>query len=172
MEERSPEDTAALLAVQRLQTAYADAVTRRAWEDVRALFDPGAVVDIDTRSPDRTPIHLDGPDAIAGFIGSAVEKFAFFEVAILNAVADIDDRPPDASSPDDRGADGRVYVSEHRLDHDARWSQAFGLYQDRYRRHNGRWSIARRRYTSLARRGERTEFFDLPQIDVWPHWPR
>lgn len=159
------------MAVQRLQAAYADAVTRHAWSDVRALFDPGAVVDLDTRVPDRAPIHLEGPDAIAGFIERALEQFAFFELAILNAVADVDDRFLDDSA-DDRWADGRVYICEHRLGHDGRWTQAFGLYQDRYRRRSGRWTITNRRYTSLARSGERTESFDLPQTNAWAHWPR
>lgn len=155
MHERTPEDAAALLAIQRLQAAYGDAVTRRAWDEVRALFEPDAVVEIDTRDPARGAIRLEGPDAIAGFVERALENFAFFEFAILNAVADLDG---------DR-AWGRVYICELRHDHEGGWSEAYGLYQDLYRRRDGRWSIAGRRYASLARRGERTVSFGVPPTE-------
>ena len=74
---------------QRLQAAYGDAVTRRAWDDVRALFEPDAVVHIDTRT--REPVHASkGPTRWSTSSSAALEPFAFFEFAILNAVADVD----------------------------------------------------------------------------------
>src|SRR5688572_27691210 len=90
--------TRALVAVQRLQAAYGDAVTRRAWPEVIALFEPDAAVHIDTRT--REPFTLDGADAIATFIERSLAGFAFFEFAILNAVAEVEGDE----------ATGRVYI--------------------------------------------------------------
>ena len=125
MHELDDAGTRALVAVQRLQAAYGDAVTRRAWDEVRALFEPDAVVHIDTRT--REPFRLEGPDALVAFIERALEPFAFFEFAILNAVADVDG---DAAT-------GRVYICELRHDRAGAWTQAYGLYQDRYVRRDG-----------------------------------
>jgi hypothetical protein len=150
MRELDDAGTRALVAVQRLQAAYGDAVTRRAWADVVALFEPDAAVHIDTRT--REPFTLEGPDAIAAFIERSLEGFAFFEFAILNAVAEVDG---------DTGT-GRVYICELRHDHAGEWTQAYGLYRDRYVRRAGEWRIAGRRYSSLARTGPRIESFALP----------
>lgn len=156
MLERSPEATASLLAVHRLQAAYGDAVTRRRWDEVAALFEPDATVHIDTRT--RSPFTVDGPGALVEFIERSLEQFSFFEFAILNSVADVD------------GDDGwgRVYICELRCDAEGTWTEAYGLYQDRYRRTGDDWRIAGRRYSSLARTGTRTEAFDLPVIDEQP----
>lgn len=155
MRELDPAATSAMVAVLRLQAAYGDAVTRRAWAEVRALFEPDATVHIDTRT--RPPFTLDGPDGIASFIERSLEGFTFFEFAILNAVADVDG---DAAT-------GRVYICELRLDHAGEWTQAYGLYQDRYARRTGEWRIAARRYHSLARTGPGVAAFPLPPIDPW-----
>jgi hypothetical protein len=148
-------DTAALVAIHRLQAAYGDAVTRRAWEEVVALFEPDATVHIDTRA--REPFTLDGAVALAGFVERSLEQFAFFEFTILNSVADL------VAEGD---ASGRVHLCEVRRHLDGTWTQAYGLYHDRYRRADGAWRIAARRYTSLARFTltgiEQVESFPLP----------
>jgi hypothetical protein len=60
-------------------------------------------------------------------------------------------------------ATGRLYICELRTDEDGTWSEAYGLYRDTYRRRDGAWRIAGRRYSSLARRGPTgTESFPLP----------
>ena len=118
--ELDDDGTRAVVALQRLQAAYGDAVTRRAWDEVQALFEPDAVVHIDTRS--REPFVLLGPTAMVDFIEQALEPFAFFEFAILNAVVTLDGD----------GASGRVYIAELRHARTGEWTQAFGLYQDRY----------------------------------------
>src|SRR4051794_13637762 len=141
IEELDAAGTAAVVAVQRLQAAYGDAVTRRAWDDVRVLFEPDAVVRITTYS--REPFVLEGPDEVAAFVERALEDFTFFELAILNAVVDVTGDQ----------ATGRVYICELRHDRAGEWTQAFGLYQDRYRRRGGRWRIAGREDASLARTG-------------------
>ena len=151
MHELDDAGTRSVVAIQRLQSAYGDAVTRRAWPEVVALFEPDAVVHIDTRT--RDPFTLDGPAAIAEFIERSLEAFAFFEFAILNAVVELESEAT---------ASGRVYICELRHDQAGEWTQAYGLYRDRYVRHYAGWRIAGRRYTSLARTGPRVESFPLP----------
>jgi hypothetical protein len=64
---------------------------------------------------------------------------------------------------DGDAATGRVYICELRGDEDGVWSEAYGLYRDGYRRRDGGWRIAARRYTSLARRlAGGTDLFTLP----------
>jgi SnoaL-like domain len=154
MRELDASGTAAVVAIQRLQSAYGDGVTRRAWDEVAALFEPDAVVRIDTRT--REPFTLDGPDAVVAFIERSLEAFAFFEFAILNAVVDL-------TTADT--ATGRVYICELRHDAAGEWTQAYGLYRDDYVRRDGAWRIAGRRYRSLARTGPRIESFGTPPSD-------
>jgi ketosteroid isomerase-like protein len=155
MRELDDGDVGAVLAIQRLQAAYADAVTRRDWPAVRALFEADAGVHLDTRT--RDPFSFDGPDLLVTFIEGAIAHFTFFVFTILNATVDV--------AGDE--ATGRVYICELRVDAEGSWSEAYGLYRDRYRRRDGDWRIAARRYTSLARRGPAgTEAFPLPAEGV------
>jgi hypothetical protein len=145
--------TRAAVALHRLQAAYGDAVTRRDWDAVRALFEPGAVIELDLR--DREAITLRGPDALVDFVEAALARFTYFQLTIVNATVDID--------PVDGRATGRLYICEKRLDQDGGWTEAYGLYRDDYRRKDGSWAIAARRYSSLARTGpEGVEAFTLP----------
>ena len=152
MRELDDAGTRSVLAVLRLQAAYGDLVTRRDWAAVRALFEPDAVVSLDLR--DRDPLTFAGPDALLAFVDAAVARFAFFELTILNATVDL--------GPGEGAATGRLYICEKRVEGDA-WSEAYGLYRDEYRRRDGTWRIAGRRYSSLARTGsEGVEAFTLP----------
>jgi hypothetical protein len=151
MREHDDETTRSLVAVQRLQAAYGDAVTRRAWDEVRVLFEPDAVVHIDTRT--RDPFSLDGADAVVAFIERALKPFVFFEFGILNAVAEVEGDT----------ATGRVYICELRHDGAGEWTQAYGLYRDRYQRRDNAWRIVERRYSSLARTGPAIESFPMPE---------
>ena len=153
MRELDDAGTRAVVAIQRLQAAYGDAVTQRDWAAVTGLFDPDAVVHLDPRT--RPPITLEGPEALVELIDGAVARFAFFELTIVNATIDVE--------PDRAAATGRLYICEKRIDLDGAWSEAYGLYRDEYRRRHGSWKISRRRYSSLARTGpEGTEAFTLP----------
>lgn len=136
------DDTDAYIAITRLQAAYADVVTRRAWQELDGLFLPDCPISVDTIT--RPAVELSGPQALVEFISEALMRFDFFEFVILNTVVEI--------NPDD-SATGRIYIEEirHEAEDDA-WSQAFGLYQDDYARHDGNWRFAERRYRSLARR--------------------
>src|ERR1700687_1084817 len=75
------QDTIDHVAITRMQHAYADAVTRRAWAELHSLFLPDATVRVDTVT--NPVIELTGPQAVGDFIGSAVERFEFFEFVPL-----------------------------------------------------------------------------------------
>ena len=128
------------VAITRLQAAYADVVTRRAWTELEPLFVSAAPIRLDTVT--RPVIELTGASGLAGFLVTAMDRFAFFQFVILNAVVDVDGD----------SARGRMHIAELRQDHEGGWSTAFGRYDDDYRRDDGRWRFASRRYRSLARR--------------------
>jgi hypothetical protein len=137
-------ETVDVVAISRVQAAYADVVTRRAWPELRGLFRPDAPVQVDTVS--ASPIELTGPDEIGAFISGAIERFEFFEFVILNThiVTGVDGDPDVARA--------RLYMCELRQETaTGQWSNAFGIYHDDYVRLDGRWWFARRRYQSLAR---------------------
>src|SRR5690606_28713742 len=76
------------LAIARLQRAYADISTRKAWSEFAALATPDARFSFDTRSGE--PIEVVGTDQFAAFGAAATDRFAFYEYVPLNFVADID----------------------------------------------------------------------------------
>src|SRR5687768_7959457 len=95
------------LAIRRLQAAYGDAVSRQAWGELGPMFAPGAPVELDLR--DGTTRRFDGGEAIADFIAGSIERFEFFEFALLNAVVDV---------LGDDEAHGRLYMWELRQEAD------------------------------------------------------
>jgi len=140
------------LGIARLHAAYADAVSRRAWSDLDALFLPDAPIRVDTVTGD--PIEAVGGAGIGRFIAGAVERFEFFELVILNV------HVLPAAGDGDRQS--RIFTCELRQERDSgHWSNAFGVYHDDVRRVDGRRRYARRRYQSLARTG-RSEIFPFP----------
>jgi hypothetical protein len=150
-------ETIDAVAISRVQSAYADVVTRRAWPELRNLFRPDAPVEVDTVTAE--PISLHGPDEVGAFIARAIERFEFFEFVILNS------HVVTAVGGDPDRARGRLYMCELRQETGAgRWSNAFGIYHDDYVRVDGRWWFERRRYQSLARieRDERADVFPFP----------
>jgi hypothetical protein len=144
-EHSTPEqDLVAHVSISRLQSAYADVVNRRTWDELVPLFEPQATIRIDTVT--REPFGLSGPQALGEFVGSAVERFAFFEFVILNSHIEL----PVPGEPD--SASARIFMCEVRRDADTLdWSVAYGVYHDSYRRSAGRWRFARRDYQSLTR---------------------
>lgn len=151
MSEQTADDALAYLAITRLQAAYADVVTRRAWAELDGLFLPDAPVHVDTVT--NPVIELVGPQALGRFIDGAIERFEFFEFVPLNTVVDVQGDT----------ATARLYMVELRQDRDGgRWSNAFGLYQDRYARTPAGWRFAERHYQSLARTSPATVVFPLP----------
>ena len=151
MPEQTADDALDYLAITRLQAAYADVVTRRAWAELDGLFLADAPVHVDTvTSP---VIELVGPQSLGRFIDGAIERFEFFEFVPLNTVVEVQGDT----------ATARLYMVELRQDRDGgRWSNAFGLYQDRYARTAEGWRFAERHYQSLARTSPATVVFPLP----------
>jgi hypothetical protein len=157
----------AWVALRRLQSRYADIVTRRAWPELAGIMRPDCVITVDV--VDRA-LEFHGPGAIGDFIGTQLEQFDFFEFVILNTVIDID---PTAGT-----ATARMYMQEARQDvADGRRSDTYGVYHDRFARDaDGRWWFARRRYRSYARTDTSAEagrdlvVFDLPELDLDGDW--
>jgi len=142
--------------IRELQAAYGDAVTRRAWAELVPMFRPDCPITLDLRDG-RTIEHV-GPEAIGEFIAQSIERFEYFEFALLNAVVDVDVSRAHAT--------GRLYMWELRQ-RDRGWSNAYGLYRDRYERNDDdRWVFAERRYSSLARTAldGGTEVFPIPPL--------
>jgi SnoaL-like domain len=149
-----------VVALWRLQSRYADVVTRRAWPELHDLFLPDTTVHIDTvTSPSRSIV---GPEAFGSFVGAAIERFDHFAFVILNTVVDVDEAGT--------GATGRIFMCEIR--HDTAtdtWQNAHGVYTDRYvfveddgAGRPGGWRFAERRYRSMARTGPDGVVFGLP----------
>ena len=149
------QETVDYVAITRLQNAYADTVTRRAWPEFDDMFLPGAPVRVDTVT--NPVIELVGPQQVGDFIGAAVERFEFFEfVPLSTRVALRVGGHPDHAT-------GRLYICELRQEATSgAFTRAFGVYRDDYRRVDGRWWFARRDYQSLARSG-RGEVFAFPE---------
>lgn len=143
--------------IERLQSAYADVVNRRAWTELATLFDPDAPIRLDTAT--RDPIELVGPAEFERFVSAAVDRFAFFEFVILNRRIELHDDPDTAAA--------RIFMCEIRRDVGTlEWSTAYGVYHDRYHRSPGGWRFARRDYRSITRTGG--EVFGFNPLDLGP----
>jgi hypothetical protein len=151
-----PDDTADYIAITRLQREYGDAVTRQAWSELEHLFLPECPLRLDLHTDSL--IQKTGPAEIGAFIAASVERFEFFAFTVQNTVVDI--------APDGETATGRLYIQELRQElADHRWTTAYGLYRDTYRKLDGRWRFATREYSSLARSaasGDGMEVFPIP----------
>src|SRR5262245_51368682 len=145
------DDALAYLAIMRLQRAYADLATRRAWPEVASLATSDAGFSFDIRS--GKVIEVIGAQAFGEFGARSTERFSFYEYVPLNTVVKI-------------GAGiarGRAYSLEVGEDRDTReWINFYGLYHDDYVLFDGAWLFARRHYQTLGRRtGDRMAAFPL-----------
>lgn len=149
-------ETVDYVAIRRLQDAYADVVTRRAWPELRDLFRPDAEVVVDVRN--HEPRTLVGPDGVGSFIDSAIARFGYFQFVVLGTRVDLGGDDPDHAT-------ARLYMCELRQTaDDGRHSVAYGVYHDEYVRHEGRWWFAHRRYHSLARTAPDLTVFPFPDV--------
>ncbi|MGI9602011.1 MAG: nuclear transport factor 2 family protein [Acidimicrobiales bacterium] len=151
------DDTADYIAVRRLQNGYADVVTRRAWPELEAIFEPDCPVVLDLRN--RGTMTFTGPTEIGAFIAKSIEVFDFFRFEIVNTTVEIGvDGDPDL-------AGARMYMCElrHGAD-DGEWSQMHGLYVDQMRRSPDGWRFSSRRYHSVGRQSLDSQVFDWPTI--------
>jgi hypothetical protein len=145
------DDSADYLAITRLQAAYGDAVTRQAWDELVPMFLPDCPVRLDLRRD--TVVERIGPEAIGALIAESIERFEFFAFTICNTVVDI---------VDGEHARARLYIRELRQERDGhRWTTAYGLYRDTYRKVDGRWRFATRDYSSLARSAAEHDGMDV-----------
>ena len=139
----------------RLQAAYADVVTRRAWSELVPLFEPETPIIVDVAGGETH--RFTGPVEIGDFIGSSIEQFDFFQFLILNTVVE------QRIGGDPDRADGRLYMSELRqFGSNGAWSVVYGIYHDCYRRTDGRWRFMQRKYQTLARTAPQMHVFDFP----------
>ena len=153
-------ETVAYTAIQRLQSRYADVVTRRAFSELTDLVRPGCPIVVDVR---HTKFELTGPSEYGEFIARQIERFSLFEFVLLNTVVRVD--------PTRGVAAARVYMQEIRQNvSDGRRTDAYGVYHDRLERDDeGRWWFAKRHYRSFARTAEPRvaadfDVFDVPDI--------
>lgn len=148
-------ETDDVVALWRLQAQYADVVTRRAWPEMDDLFLADTPVHIDTvTSP---AITTTGPAEFSQFVAASLERFDHFTFVILNTVVDT------GTGGDPDLAEGRIFMCEIR--HETAldmWHNAYGVYSDRYRRVDGCWRFAERRYRSMGRTGPESVVLGLP----------
>lgn len=148
-------------AIFRLQGLYGDVVSRQVWGELAELMLPDCSLHLDLQGGRVLEHH--GPEAIGTFIAQSIERFEFFLFTVVNAVATVDDHDPTRAT-------GRLYIRELRQERaDHRWTTAYGLYRDDYRKVGGRWWIAARRYSTLARTpeggdGSTMDVFGVPPI--------
>jgi len=160
VEDEVMRETVDYIAVRRLQDAYADIVTRRAWPELAEIFLPEVRLTLDRRTLE--PVVLEGPAAIGDFIARAIAGLDFFEFVVLNT------RVLLRHEGDDDRAVARLYMNE--LRHDAasgRWNTVYGVYHDVHRRVDGRWWFADRRYHLLARTSRDFDVFEFPPGNLW-----
>jgi len=157
MDDAALAETVDYVAIRRLQSRYADVVTRNAWAELDELFLPDATIEVDIRTAD--PMRFNGPAPLGEFIAGAIAKFGFFEFVILNTVIEL------TVGGDADAASGRMYMCELRTDAaTGAWISSYGLYNDAYTRRDSRWWFAHRQYHSLARTDPEgtTEVFEFP----------
>lgn len=129
------------LDIRRLQNRYADIVTRREWAELHEIMRPDCTLELDLGDESKA---FHGPTEIGDFIGGSLEQFSFFEFVILNTVIEVDVAAGTAG--------GRMYMQELRQNvSDGRRTNAYGVYHDRFERHDDRWWLTRRRYASFSR---------------------
>jgi hypothetical protein len=153
MDPKRLEDAVDHVEIRRLQDAYADIVSRRAFAELVDVFVPDVVLDLDLR---EKSLQYTGPAAIGDFIGQMLTQFEFFQFNILltRVQLRVGDDP-------DRAA-ARMYMTELRQTPSGHWSQVYGVYHDQFRRIEERWWFTHRRYHSLARNNLPAQLFEFP----------
>jgi len=128
--------------IRRLHAAYVDAVNRAAWSEFYDLFVPD--VELTVARVSSPPDTVTGPEAIGQLIGGYIAKYDFLVQVITNARIQLRYR----GDPDQAFA--RLFIAEFRQWTDTgRYLESAGVYHDEYRRIDGRWWFARRRYDRL-----------------------
>lgn len=151
------DETAAYIAITRLQRVYGDAVSRQAWDELEALATPDGRFSFDMRvSP---VIRFVGGRGLGRLGAAGVPQFDFYHYVPLNTVVEF-------TSP--TSATGRFWCREEGHRHETgEWVEFTGLYYDDYVVHEGSWRFAGRQYQTLASRigGEFATYPLLPRED-------
>lgn len=138
------------VAITRLQSSYADAVTRRAWPELVDLFGPDATLTVGRGESARTTV---GPVAIGELIDAATSHLHLLVFVVLNTKVEIEGRR----------ARCRSFISEMHLAREGGTRQdLFGVYHDRLERRDGRWWFAERHWHRLARTGRDMDSAEFP----------
>lgn len=130
------------LTAVRLQHAYADLATRKAWSELAALTTPDARFSFDLRS--GPPIEMVGPEAVGVFGARAVAPFSHYQYIPLNTVVRL------AAEGTATGRAYAVELAEVRSSGD--WLEVYGLYHDEYALLDDGWRFSQRRFQVLAQR--------------------
>jgi hypothetical protein len=149
-------DDSAYLAILRLQRAYADISTRRAWAEIASVAAPDARFIYHTQSG---VIEVEGAAQFAEMGKQTAERFSFNMLVPLNSVV---------TECSGGRARGRCYFFELAEERDSGdWVEVHGVYHDEYREEDGRWRLSRREYRPLARRaGGRRESFPPEELPL------
>lgn len=147
-------DDAAYLAIVRLQRAYADISTRRAWGEM------GSVATPDTRFIYHTQsgvMEAKGVEQFAAMGEQTAGRYAFTMILPLNSVV------TECSAGRAKGRCYFVELTEPVGSSD--WLEVYGVYEDEYVEGDAGWRISRREYKPLARRnGVKGESFPPHQV--------
>ena len=148
------------IAITRLQGAYADCVTRRAWAELEGLFRPGATL-VASSGHDATTVE--GPEAIGALIDAAVRHLDVIFFTNLNTTIQL---YPDG---DRSQAHGRTYIRElHFTRKGVTAKEIYGVYLDRYVCVDGRWWFGARAWHALARTAPELTVHPKPdELDRW-----
>ena len=150
------EQTNDYIAIRRLQDAYADVVSRRAFDELHDLFLPAAPVMIELPGGTREVV---GPGDFGRYVEKRIADLEFFQFVILNAVVDL------VVDGDRDRARARIHMCELRQERaDGRSSVLYGLYRDDYTRRDDRWWFAHRRFSPLAVTQRDLDVFDYPEV--------
>jgi SnoaL-like domain len=145
------DETTDVVALMRLLATYADIATRRAWPELSTCFLADLEIVVDTITND--PYHFKGRQEFIDFVGPQVEQYDHFEFVILNNVVEL-------TGPDE--ARSRMFMCEVRHEISINeWNNAYGVYQDTFKRIDGVWWFADRRYRSIGRTGVNTAIFGV-----------
>jgi SnoaL-like protein len=129
------------LRIGRLHAAYVDAVNRKAWGEFEELFTPTAELTVEVSESD--PVGAMGPEAIGALIDEFLKPLDFLFQTVMNA------RIAPGGDPDTARA--RLYIHEFRqVTATGALRNSVGVYEDHYRRLDGRWLFDRRSYTRLV----------------------
>ena len=133
-------DAETYAAIQQLQQAYADVVTRGAWDEVPTLLTPDAHIRFVTSSGEV--FEVDGAEAFGKFVAN-MTGFDFFQYIPLSFVV---------SSTSEGTLEGRTSSLEVAENEAGEWIESYSIYEDVYAQTDGRWRFARRSHRTVKRR--------------------